>query len=389
MLAVGMLLISFRHFVPDSLSIVVANLAIVGSHIAFLFGLERYLNRSPSLLFSACIGAIVLGGFLYFTYATANLPARIVLISLALSVLACAAILRLSIGRPRISAPVEWMLIIILAAHAAFHLFRGVYTFTEDALANDFMSVSLVHAAAFIDIVVFSFAAGITFSIMTVLHLNRSLEDELEKRSGILSIIAHDVRTPFNGLVNMGAFIEMALQADQIDRAKRVAHEVSVSSKAVLDLLEDLINWGHSEFFGDSPSFERINVGAMIEAQVVNRKHDLDSRRIQVVNGARGLQATVIPAHLQMVLRNLLSNAVKFAPSESTIQVLGSENANGVHLTIINQIADNDQHAPAATGMGLGLELCSRICHKNGHRLETRRADTNRFIAEFHIPNPT
>lgn len=388
MLAVGMLLISFRNLIPDSLSIIVANVTIVGSHIAFLIGIERYRQRPTSLPLGVTIAAATLVGFLYFTYATPDLTARIVLVSALLFALSCGASWRLAQGRRGRLAPIEWLLIILFAAHALFHLLRGVYTALDDRLANDFMSASIVHATAFLDIVVFSFATGIAFSVMTVLRLNQSLTEELEMRSGLLSIIAHDVRTPFNGLVNMATIINASLQSGQIDRAKRFATEVAASSGNVLDLLEDLIQWGKSEFVGERAPTERLDIGAAVDSECEKRRRSVTEKGLTIVNRAQGLEVDANASHVHMVLRNLLSNALKFAPSHSAIEVAGTENASGVQLTIVNQVADRKADADGLSGMGVGLELCTMICAKNGHHLQIRQEEETRFVADFRIRAP-
>ena len=75
---------------------------------------------------------------------------------------------------------------------------------------EDFMAASSVHALAFIDIVAFSFASGIGFAVLTISRLHRSLENELAARKRLFSILAHDLRSPFGGLVNLTDLIQIA-----------------------------------------------------------------------------------------------------------------------------------------------------------------------------------
>ena len=87
LLALGFVLLAFRHFLPDVVSIVVANVAIVGAHALYLIGIERYCGRFCSSRYIGIVLVATLLMFVTFGLVTPDTGIRIASISLALVLL--------------------------------------------------------------------------------------------------------------------------------------------------------------------------------------------------------------------------------------------------------------------------------------------------------------
>ena len=81
----GLLLVMARGAIPDILSIVVANLFIVGGTLALLIGLERYTDSVSSQRYNYIYLAGFAGVQVYFAFVQPNLQARNTNISLGLA----------------------------------------------------------------------------------------------------------------------------------------------------------------------------------------------------------------------------------------------------------------------------------------------------------------
>lgn len=84
----GTLLLVLRNFIPDFLSVIIANLCLIGAHVAVQEGLARFINRGTYLCkASFAILALHLVSILYFTYFMPSVTYRIVMYSISTSLI--------------------------------------------------------------------------------------------------------------------------------------------------------------------------------------------------------------------------------------------------------------------------------------------------------------
>lgn len=402
MLACGMLLISFRNLVPDWASVILANVLIVAAHAAYLAGVNRYQMRPPD---NAVIGVSMLTTVLlfgYFTYVDPNVSARIVVISCVLVILAATAAFRLSRAHSVNLAGAELLVIFMLVVHALFHGARGAYTYFHDQGIADFMQASTIHAAAFADIVIFGFVAGLGFSIMTVVRINRRLSVELESRTTLLSVIAHDIRGPFSALISLTNLVSTSLDKGNTTEARALTVKVSTAAEATLTLLEDLLVWSKAEFGSSTRLASSLNLNDLVERKLRLFEGQVQRKRIEITvrNGLSSLHHYA--DEIEMVVRNLLSNAVKFCPIDGQLTVESKQVPGGTEIQISNTLPPpalqgrSEEEAPnaagsrtagrdEAAGMGIGLILCRKLCEKAGHKLILENNSDERFTASFII----
>ena len=383
MMAVGMMLIALRALVPEFLSVVIANLLLVGGHIAYLTGIERFLDRPSSHRAGMAVFAATCLAFLYFTYVDPNIAQRIVAISIALAILAALCAIRIATHPREKRSPINRFLVVVLLLHAGFHTMRGGFTVLDQTLISDFMQASSIHAAAFFDVIIFSFSAGLAFCVLTVTTLNSSLERELEARSELLTIIAHDVRAPFSGLVGLTSMVDLNLEQGRLDEARNFARRVSVSSNEVLGLLEDLILWGWTTFRGDQEHREPLDIGVIADAELERLKLQATDKNLKIKNNSRPFTVTMSPDHARMIMRNLLTNAIKFAPCGSVINIEAVRSADTIELRVENDVGSKADQPSELTGMGVGLKLCARVCAAEGYSLEFNESADKRFLAKL------
>lgn len=403
MLALGMLLISFRNLVPDWASVIVANVLIVAAHAAYLAGINSHQNQRPDTRVIAGSILATVGLFLWFTYYENNVSARIIVISAVLVLLSATAAIRLSRPVRDRKPSAAWLVVVMLGAHAAFHLVRGLYTFILDRRISDFMQASIVHGAAFADIVIFSFVAGLGFSIMTVARTNERLADELASRTTLLSIIAHDIRSPFTALIGMTTLVSTSLEKGDVQEARILTGKVSRAAMSTLNLLEDLLIWSRAEFTAATRNASQIALQDLVEKKVHLFEEQILQKRIDVRMTLNHPTVCQYADELEMLVRNLLSNAIKFCPPDGEISIVTSSTDAGAMIEISNTVAATQRatssvvkrrgEAPSGEtvgtageiGMGIGLDLCRRLCSKAGHNLTIRADAKDTFTASLSV----
>jgi signal transduction histidine kinase len=197
------------------------------------------------------------------------------------------------------------------------------------------------------------------------------------------SIIAHDLRNPFNSLVGLTKFLVSAIEDYDKDRLKSFLSRLHTSAEKVYALLNNLLEWSRLERGLLQPALERIELCRLILFVVEAMAADAARKQIALVNRVpKGMVACADPNMLTTVVRNLVANAVKFTESGGTIAISARQTGNVVELDVsdtgigisadgLNKLFRIDaKYTRKGTadedGTGLGLLLCKELVEKNG-----------------------
>ncbi len=215
---------------------------------------------------------------------------------------------------------------------------------------------------------------------------NRELKQLNESKDKFFSIIAHDLRNPFNSLFG---FIQMLIEEyDQLSDEEiiHILKEMEESTKTSYQLLDNLLQWAKSQ--SGKMEIRRItfNINDVVERNIKLLCNISKRKNIKIINKIR--TEVYIRADEQMidtVIRNLITNAIKFTNynGEITIDVnIENSNAvvsvsdNGVGMqksTLDNLFKVGHEISYVGTdnekGTGLGLLLCKEFIQKNGGRI--------------------
>ena len=148
--SLGFLLISFRQYVSDLISIMLANGLILGGLAVMYAGLRRFRGRKLlPLPYYLALGFIYAAGFFAFTYLDPNVIIRIVIISglTAPVSLLCGLVLVIDIPR---ELKTEYVIASVpFFAYAAYAVFRIFWTVGGEAMSN-FLEAGVVQGLAFV-----------------------------------------------------------------------------------------------------------------------------------------------------------------------------------------------------------------------------------------------
>ena len=238
----------------------------------------------------------------------------------------------------------------------------------------------------------------------------RELELANASKDKFFSIIAHDLRSPFNGLIGMMEIFSENIGKGTFnqDDMKTGLESLGKTAKTVYTLLENLLTWsrlqrGAIEFFPQE----------MLLGQTVREVFDLfESSKMHKHIRLDNLVPTSTPVYadvnmLNTILRNLVSNALKFTEAggkievnartlegdDDTVEVTVSDTGVGMSPEDRQKLFRIDvKHTDIGTagekGTGLGLILCKELIEQNGGaiRVESELGKGTRFI--FTIPAP-
>ncbi|MDD5361925.1 MAG: tetratricopeptide repeat-containing sensor histidine kinase [Ignavibacteria bacterium] len=234
-----------------------------------------------------------------------------------------------------------------------------------------------------------------------------SSEKELRElnaaKDKFFSIIAHDLRGPFQGFLGFSDIL--AKEAGTMSRAEIIETSVLLndSLKKQFTLLNDLLDWTRLE--SGNYKLERKAVNLHDEVQKVFENLEILASQKEIALRNKIDLSTRVDVDLNMVkllFRNLLSNSIKFtnrggyvnvkcAKANDYIVVTIEDNGVGIAPENINKLFVLDKHYTTAgteseAGTGLGLVLCREIVEKHGCniRVESTVSEGSKFI--FTLP---
>ncbi|MFO7446966.1 MAG: tetratricopeptide repeat-containing sensor histidine kinase [Ignavibacteriaceae bacterium] len=222
----------------------------------------------------------------------------------------------------------------------------------------------------------------------------------------LLSIISHDLRSPFQALVGYSELL--ALSIDELSKEEIInySQDINTTSRQTLELLETLLEWS------------RLQLGKIVHypnsfsiANLVNKTIRLmlhSANRKNVLIKAETETDYPVYADEQMItsaLHNLLSNAIKFSheggivkvevKSEGDlVKVIVEDSGIGISKVNLDKIFNRDIHfstkgTAEEKGSGLGLELCKELVEKNGGNIYVESEEGKGARFTFTIPLST
>jgi two-component system, sensor histidine kinase and response regulator len=225
-------------------------------------------------------------------------------------------------------------------------------------------------------------------------ELNASLEILLEQRTSklleivttngkFLSIIAHDLRSPFSSILGILELLKLSLKEFNKDEIEEYVNIVYNSANNTLILLDNLLEWAVSQNIEKTFKPVKINLCELLREEIENLKTIAEQKQIMLSHTIEpGLNATADLQMVKTILRNLINNAIKYTNTDGKIVVTALENKQFVEISVNDTgigISPEDRkklfkieafHSTPGTnneqGKGLGLMLCKEFVELHG-----------------------
>ena len=170
------------------------------------------------------------------------------------------------------------------------------------------------------------------------------LKSSLYAKDQIMSILAHDVRSP---LANISGLLEI-IESDQIgsNEQKDLMHKLQEKTTGTLQMVEDVLRWSRMQQDAIVFKPDQMNGSDIFKLiQSVCKVHeDILSQNELSFNDCSYIQKNVMIDRnmMESIFRNLLGNAIKFTNENRKIEILvGEEND-----CLLFQVIDNGQGMP-------------------------------------------
>ena len=176
-----------------------------------------------------------------------------------------------------------------------------------------------------------------------------------QAKSEFLSRMSHEIRTPMNAIIGM---TQIAYTTDEPAKIKDCLQKISLASKHLLSLINDILDMSKIEANKLELYIERFNLSKTIEGvkSLIDVKAEEKSQTLKVTVD-KELPDFIESDEMRFVqvMINLLSNAVKFTPEHGEIglSISKGEPLENGRIMIITKVSD--------TGIGISEESREKL----------------------------
>lgn len=191
---------------------------------------------------------------------------------------------------------------------------------------------------------------------------NDSLEEMNVEKNNVLSVVAHDLKTP---LGNIQGLIEL-MNLNKEKLSKEQNEYLSLISKVVTDgigMVNNMLDVHKIEAELKEMVLVNTNVYDIIDKVIKLHEPSALARKVQlnVEVPNRDLNINTDAQYLRQILSNLVSNAIKYTAEESEVDIKVVENENSIEVSV----SDN--------GKGIGSDKMKRLFA--GYKMAGKSAD--------------
>ncbi|TLV04082.1 HAMP domain-containing histidine kinase [Dyadobacter luticola] len=216
-----------------------------------------------------------------------------------------------------------------------------------------------------------------------ILKQNHELERLNSEKNKLMSIVAHDLRSP---LGSIQSFLELLSEHElDADEKQNIESDLLTSTKSTLAMLSKLLDWSKSQLHGIAARREYLNLAKVfeptlkLEQEIAARKDivlEYDFNPIIMIYADSDM--------MQLILRNIVGNAIKFTKRGGSIvitaDIKGSDclitiQDNGIGMPPEKQAAIFSLNVQSSfgtnneKGIGLGLLLCMEFVRAQNGKL--------------------
>lgn len=224
-----------------------------------------------------------------------------------------------------------------------------------------------------------------------------------EAKEKLFSIIAHDLRSPFNSLINIATLLkeDYAILSDE-EKLDYITHLEETAIKTH-ELVENLLNLSASHTGRIDFNPERVELQGTVEKIIKMSSSQAMKKEISLRNIIANDEAVLADRSMvEIIIRNLINNAIKYCNKGGKVVVssyrvgeklnieiedngIGMDDPTKVNIFNIN-VVRSTKGTNGEKGTGLGLGLCKEFVEKHGGdiRVESEVGKGSKFI--FSLP---
>ena len=231
----------------------------------------------------------------------------------------------------------------------------------------------------------------------------KRLREANAAKDKFFSIIAHDLRNPFNAVIGFSELLRDPHAKLSEEEIREYIGYINESAMNAFTLLGNLLDWARSQTNSIQFSPGPVIVSGIIESTLTILSGETVKKNITITTDIpEDLTVVADKNMVSTIFRNLVSNAIKFTRpfgvvkighniSEGICEFVVEDNGVGIKETELDKLFRIDAKVTTRgtadeSGTGLGLILCREFVEKNHGtiRAESEPGQGSRFI--FTLP---
>ena len=242
-------------------------------------------------------------------------------------------------------------------------------------------------------------AVAAMFGTAFAIEHHRNLRDELahrldqlrsgeEMRHRVMSVIAHDLRSPLMPIIGFGELLSSHKSHLNDEQVIEYGSGIAESGNRLLGTLDKLLDWARSVGSGHELERKQLDLAALAHDAVALLEPVAAQKGVRLSVDCGPCDAFADPTAVGTIIRNLVSNAIKFssagteirisvrpADQETVIEV--TDHGVGMSPSLVDSLNRASQvrsrsGTAGETGTGLGLAICRSLAKNNGGALTVR-----------------
>ncbi len=236
-----------------------------------------------------------------------------------------------------------------------------------------------------------------------LINSEKSLRELNAAKDKFFSIIAHDLKNPFMGILGFTEILSNSFeQYDDAEKQKMISF-IKRSAESAYKLLENLLEWSRVQIGVARVSPLQTDISILINDSITSLKDVAHTKNIKIITTVQS--ETYVYADEEMIktiIRNLLTNAIKFSHPDGYIKITAEDLKENLKLSITDkgigikkELLDNLFRIDKSTttkgtlgekGTGLGLILCKEFVEKNNGKLIIESKESEGSIFSIVLP---
>ncbi|WP_340202067.1 sensor histidine kinase [Ascidiimonas sp. W6] len=230
--------------------------------------------------------------------------------------------------------------------------------------------------------------------IASSLDIEKDLNNKLNAANSSLerffSIIAHDLRGPYNIMLGYADILTDNFDSLTLDEIKKYVITLHKAAHKNYQLTQNLLSWAILQKGGITVNKETLNAKNLIDESISIYEELAAQKRIKLINRCpKELTGSLDKNIVTSILSNLINNAIKYTPQNGTIHISAKklstllvfkvdDNGIGISKAAMKNLFEltkmtSKQGTANEPGSGLGLILCKELAatHKGEIRVKS------------------
>ncbi len=233
---------------------------------------------------------------------------------------------------------------------------------------------------------------------------NKELKRINATKDKFFSIIAHDLKNPFNALMGFSSLLLKNHLTYDAKMREKFIESINSCAEISYKLLENLLTWSRSQSGSIKYNPIKLDMKTQLYETIYVLAAQASKKNISILNEIK--EKELIYADEKMfgtIIRNLISNAIKFTNKNGKIEISAEkqdgnwikiavkDNGKGISQDVVKNLFKIDKNISTLgtdneTGTGLGLILCKEFVEKHNGKIWVESELGNGASFFFTIP---